>query len=69
MLGCVLGVLFAAAAWALCSLFSGRGAFIQFGAMLGTIMVANVFFVIIPGPARHGAGDAGRARARSAARD
>jgi uncharacterized membrane protein len=30
-------------------LFSGRGAFIQFGAMLGTIMVANVFFVIIPG--------------------
>ena len=48
-LGCVLGVLFAAAAWGLCSLFSGRGAFIQFGAMMGTIMVANVFFVIIPG--------------------
>jgi uncharacterized membrane protein len=37
------------AAYALCHLFSGRGAFIQFGAMLGTIMVANVFFVIIPG--------------------
>ena len=48
-LGCVLGVLFAVAAWGLCSLFSGRGAFIQFGAMMGTIMVANVFFVIIPG--------------------
>ena len=30
-------------------MFSGRGAFIHFGAMLGTIMVANVFFVIIPG--------------------
>jgi uncharacterized membrane protein len=30
-------------------LFSGRGAYILFGAMLGTIMVANVFFVIIPG--------------------
>ena len=30
-------------------LFSGRGAYIQVGAMLGTIMVANVFFVIIPG--------------------
>ncbi|MCY4281929.1 MAG: urate hydroxylase PuuD [Gammaproteobacteria bacterium] len=30
-------------------LFSGRGAYIQIGAMLGTIMVANVFFVIIPG--------------------
>ena len=36
-------------AWALCQLFSGRGAFIHFGAVLGTIMVANVFFVIIPG--------------------
>ena len=30
-------------------MFSGRGAYIHFGAMLGTIMVANVFFVIIPG--------------------
>ena len=29
-------------------LFSGRGAFIQMGAMIGTIMVANVFFIIIP---------------------
>ncbi len=38
-----------AAAYGLCHLFSGRAAFIQFGAMLGTIMVANVFFVIIPG--------------------
>lgn len=28
--------------------FSGRAAFIHFGAMLGGIMVANVFFVIIP---------------------
>ena len=36
-------------AWALCHLFSGRGAFLHFGALLGTIMVANVFFVIIPG--------------------
>src|SRR3984893_2428084 len=48
-LGCLLGLLFGAAAFALCRLFSGRGAFIEFGAMLGTIMVANVFFVIIPG--------------------
>ncbi|HEY5808665.1 MAG TPA: urate hydroxylase PuuD, partial [Povalibacter sp.] len=48
-LGIVLAVLLAAEAWALCHLFSGRGAFIQFGAALGTIMVANVFFVIIPG--------------------
>lgn len=28
--------------------FSGRGAFIHFGSMIGSIMVANVFFVIIP---------------------
>jgi len=30
------------------SLFSPRGAYIQVGATLGTIMAANVFFVIIP---------------------
>jgi len=36
-------------AWGLCQLFSGRGAYIHFGVVLGTIMVANVFFVIIPG--------------------
>jgi len=29
-------------------LFSARAAYLQVGAMLGTIMVANVFFVIIP---------------------
>lgn len=48
-LAAALFVLVAFAAWGLCQLFSGRGAFIHFGAMLGTIMVANVFFVIIPG--------------------
>lgn len=36
-------------AWGLCQLFSGRGAYMHFGAMLGTIMVANVFFIIMPG--------------------
>jgi uncharacterized membrane protein len=44
-----IALLSCAAAYGLCHFFSGRGAFIQFGAMLGTIMVANVFFVIIPG--------------------
>lgn len=29
-------------------LYSGRGAYLQIGAMLGTIMAANVFFIIIP---------------------
>ena len=48
-LGVIIALLLSAAAYALCHLFSGRGAFIQFGAMLGSIMVANVFFVIIPG--------------------
>ena len=48
-LAAVIGALLCGVAYGLCHLFSGRGAFIQFGAMLGTIMVANVFFVIIPG--------------------
>jgi len=48
-LGGVVALLLGAAAFGLCHLFSGRGAFIEFGAMLGSIMVANVFFVIIPG--------------------
>jgi uncharacterized membrane protein len=37
------------ASYALTHLFSGRGAFIHFGAMLATIMSANVLMVIIPG--------------------
>jgi uncharacterized membrane protein len=48
----VLLLLTALLAWGLCQLFSGRGAYIHFGAVLGTIMVANVFFVIIPGQRR-----------------
>ena len=47
--GLVLLVLVSLLAWGLCQLFSGRGAYIHFGVVLGTIMVANVFFVIIPG--------------------
>lgn len=42
-------LLLAAAAWGLTQVFSGRGAFIHYGAMLGTIMVGNVAHVIIPG--------------------
>ena len=38
-----------ATAWALTQMFSGRGAFIHFGAILGTIMAGNVAHVIIPG--------------------
>ncbi len=38
--------------WALYHIFSGRAAFLHVGAIIGTIMVANVFFVIIPGQRR-----------------
>jgi uncharacterized membrane protein len=38
-----------AAAWIACRLFPGRAAFLLTGAMLATIMSANVFFWIIPG--------------------
>jgi len=45
----VLLILVALLAYGLCQVFGGRGAYIHFGVVLGTIMVANVFFVIIPG--------------------
>lgn len=35
--------------WALFQLFSARAAYLHVGAMMGSIMVANVFFHIIPG--------------------
>ncbi len=47
--GVILFLACALLAWGLCQLFGGRGAYLHFGAVLGTIMVANVFFVIIPG--------------------
>ena len=37
-----------AVAWGLSHLFPGRALYMEIGAMLGTIMAANVFFVIIP---------------------
>ena len=45
----VLGVMLIMAAWGLAHVFSGRGAFIHFGALLATIMAGNVANVIIPG--------------------
>jgi uncharacterized membrane protein len=39
---------FAALAWLLSDFLSGRAAYIHVGAAIGTIMVANVLFVIIP---------------------
>ena len=48
-LAIAVAVVTAIEAWGVCHLFGGRGAFMIFGAALGTIMVANVLFVIIPG--------------------
>jgi uncharacterized membrane protein len=49
LLAAVMFLLLAAAAYGLTHVFSGRGAFIHFVAMLGTIMSANVLMIIIPG--------------------
>ena len=43
-----VAVLVTLSAWGAGELFASRAAFLQVGAMLGTIMAANVFFVIIP---------------------
>ena len=48
MLWALLIALTAVAAWGCMQLFQPRAAFIQVGAMLGTIMAGNVFFNIIP---------------------
>ena len=52
LLSLVLLIALALAAWGLTRVFSGRGAFLHYGAILGTIMVANVAHVIIPGQRR-----------------
>lgn len=52
LLSGVLFLFLALAAWGLAQVFSGRGAFIHYGAILGTIMAANVAHVIIPGQRR-----------------
>ena len=46
--GAVWFLILTAAAYALTHIFSDRAAFIHVGAIVGTAMVANVFFVIIP---------------------
>ena len=46
--GLVLAVLLTFFAWVMSVLFSGRGAYIQVGAMIGTIMAANVLLGIMP---------------------
>ena len=48
LLSIVVFVLIVGASWGLSQVFSGRGAFIHVGSLVGTIMAVNVFFVIIP---------------------
>ena len=48
LLGLVLFVLLVAACWGYSQIFSGRAAYIHTGALIGTIMVGNVFRVIMP---------------------
>jgi uncharacterized membrane protein len=48
MLGLVLLAMVVGAAYGAGQVFSGRAAYLQVGAMLGTIMAANVLFNIIP---------------------
>ena len=52
VLGIAVAVLVLALDYAATQLFQGRAAFLLVGAALGTIMSANVFFVIIPGQKR-----------------
>jgi uncharacterized membrane protein len=49
LLAGVILVLICLSSWALFQLFSARAAYLHVGAMMGTIMAANVFFHIIPG--------------------
>ena len=48
----LIAVFIAAASWAACQLFAGRAAFLIIGAMMATMMSANVLVWIIPGQKR-----------------
>lgn len=48
LLAACLFAMLLAFSWFYTSVFSGRGAFIHIGALIGTLMAANVFMVIIP---------------------
>jgi len=48
VLSAIVFIMILLAAYGFTHVYSGRGAFVHVGAMVGTIMVANVFFVIIP---------------------
>ncbi len=49
LLALLIFILVCLSSWAMFQVFSARAAFLHVGAMMGTIMAANVFFCIIPG--------------------
>ena len=52
LLAALMLALIVAASWGLFQVFGARAAYVHVGAMIGTMMVANVFFHIIPGQKR-----------------
>ncbi|MET0961977.1 MAG: urate hydroxylase PuuD [Noviherbaspirillum sp.] len=48
LLAVLVALYLGAVAWGACHLFSGRAAFLITGAVMATIIAANVFFIIIP---------------------
>ena len=48
VLAAAVFVLIVLAAWGYGTVFTGRAAFLHVGALVGTVMAANVFFIIIP---------------------
>ncbi|SEK93951.1 Uncharacterized membrane protein [Pseudomonas agarici] len=48
LLGFILFVLLIASAYGFSKVFSGRGAYLHVGAIIGTLMVGNVFAIIMP---------------------
>ena len=48
LLSVAVFILILLVAWGATNVFSGRAAFVHVGAVVGSIMVANVFFIIIP---------------------
>ena len=52
LLAALMLTLIVGASWGLFQVFGARAAYVHVGAMIGTMMVANVFFHIIPGQKR-----------------
>ena len=65
LLASVICLAIVAADWAVFHLFGARAAYLHVGAIIGTIMVANVFFHYHSGPAQNAGSNSRRTRPRS----